>query len=168
MTLGENIEWLQSKANDCGELAQEHMDAGDSAECTRLMKLADKYEQSAEYLKKYEKTEARDMAGQKLNELMLKRGMTCNDLAREVGISAATISRYTANKTVPKANTLGKIAKALNVPVEYLLQENKNKIDDYCNEIIERIDELSLAKLKELSYAIQVEIDAIKQEVQHG
>ena len=47
--------------------------------------------------------------------------MTQRELADKIGISEVTLSRYITGKRMPKAPLIVKIAKALDVPVEHLI-----------------------------------------------
>lgn len=57
-----------------------------------------------------------------LKKLMIERGMTAADIARKTGMTQATLSRYINGKRIPKINSVIKIAKALNVPIELLMK----------------------------------------------
>ena len=57
-----------------------------------------------------------------LKKLMIEREMTAADIARKTGMTQATLSRYINGKRIPKINSVIKIAKALNVPIELLLK----------------------------------------------
>lgn len=57
-----------------------------------------------------------------LKKLMIEREMTAADIARKTGMTQATLSRYINGKRIPKINSVIKIAKALNVPIELLMK----------------------------------------------
>lgn len=59
----------------------------------------------------------------KLKIAMANNCMNINDLAKAANISRITIDKYFSGSREPLTKTLGKIAKALNVPVEYLIDE---------------------------------------------
>lgn len=61
---------------------------------------------------KYERVES---VSNRLREAMYKAEKTQADLARETGISKATLSRYLSGQFEPKQNAVSKIALALNV-----------------------------------------------------
>lgn len=44
-----------------------------------------------------------------------------DELAKKAGISRISLTQYSSGNTNPRTKTLGKIAKALNVPVESLI-----------------------------------------------
>ena len=52
---------------------------------------------------------------------MERQGLTMTDLARLSGLNRSSISRYVSNTIEPKQNAIGAIAKALGVPVAWLL-----------------------------------------------
>ena len=57
-----------------------------------------------------------------LKKLMIERKMTAADIARKTGMTQATLSRYINGKRTPNINSVIKIAKALNVPIELLMK----------------------------------------------
>ena len=57
-----------------------------------------------------------------LKKLMIEREMTAADISRKTGITQGTLSRYINGKRIPKINSVIKIAKALNVPIELLMK----------------------------------------------
>ena len=58
-----------------------------------------------------------------LSLLMVKRGMTQQELSSQSGISQGTISKYRNNKQIPKSKELYAISKALGVKMEYWFGE---------------------------------------------
>lgn len=57
-----------------------------------------------------------------LKKLMIEREMTAADISRKTGMTQAALSRYINDKRNPNINSVIKIAKALNVPIELLLK----------------------------------------------
>lgn len=57
-----------------------------------------------------------------LKKLMIEREMTAADISRKTGITQAALSRYINDKRNPRLNSVIKIAKALNVPIEVLMK----------------------------------------------
>lgn len=57
-----------------------------------------------------------------LKKIMIEREMTAADIARKTGMTQATLSRYINGKRIPNINSVIKIAKALNVPIELLMK----------------------------------------------
>ena len=55
--------------------------------------------------------------------IMEQKGITSFDLSRKTGIAQSTISDWKRKKTNPSADKIMKIAKALDVSVEELLQD---------------------------------------------
>lgn len=66
---------------------------------------------------KYERVEN---CSKRIQEAMYKAEKTQADLARETGISGATISRYISGQFEPKQNAINKMAVALNVAEMWL------------------------------------------------
>ncbi|WP_195199835.1 helix-turn-helix domain-containing protein [Faecalispora jeddahensis] len=58
---------------------------------------------------------------QKMLLAMAVKCMTVGELAERSGISRVALTRFTTGKNNPKPATIGKIAKALGVPVESLV-----------------------------------------------
>lgn len=54
-------------------------------------------------------------------KLLLERGITAYRVAKETGITTATLTSWKQGKYVPKTEKLQKIADYLNVSVEYLM-----------------------------------------------
>lgn len=63
------------------------------------------------------------MIGNRIQEILEKKGMTQADLARKVNMSVAHINRIINGKSEPD-KTVAKIAKALDVPVHALYSED--------------------------------------------
>lgn len=59
----------------------------------------------------------------KLNIAMAKKCITVTELAKKSALSRITLTKVTTNRTNPKPATIGKIAKALNIQVEDLLED---------------------------------------------
>lgn len=58
---------------------------------------------------------------QKLQIAMANKCMSTDDLVRLSGVSRISISKYLSGMRNPRPKALGKIAKALDVPVEKLI-----------------------------------------------
>ena len=54
----------------------------------------------------------------------IKKGLTQMELARLIGVSVATINRIETGKQVIKVDMLNKLANALEIPVNELLDNN--------------------------------------------
>ncbi len=64
--------------------------------------------------------------GDKILYLRQKLDMKQKELADKVGITEATLSRYENGKRNPRGDIAAKLAKALDVTTDYLLNENFN------------------------------------------
>lgn len=62
--------------------------------------------------------------GEKIKHLRIDANIYQEQLAEVVGVSTRSISAYESGRAVPRANTLRKLAKALNVTVEYLTNDD--------------------------------------------
>lgn len=58
----------------------------------------------------------------KLTLAMANACVSINDIAKKSKVSRVSIGRFLSGKTEPKPATIGKIAKALNVKVEDLIE----------------------------------------------
>lgn len=57
----------------------------------------------------------------KINLLRIKKGMSITELAQKSKLAKATVSRVLSNKSDARLDTIGKLAKALNVEVEQII-----------------------------------------------
>lgn len=65
--------------------------------------------------------------GRRTQELRKANNMSQNDLAGQIGISKAQMSRYEAKGVQPPADILNKIADVLNTSVDYLINGNTDE-----------------------------------------
>ena len=69
--------------------------------------------------------------GDKILYLRQKLDMKQRELADKVGITEATLSRYENGKRNPRGDIAAKLAKALGVTTDYLLNENSNDVSQH-------------------------------------
>ena len=62
-----------------------------------------------------------DLLGEKIKYLRKEKGIGQNLLARELGVSNASISYWETGKQIPSAEVVYKIAKYFEVTADYLL-----------------------------------------------
>ncbi len=62
--------------------------------------------------------------GKKIKLARVELDLTQTELARKIGAKQKSISRYEAGKSVPKVETLSKLAKALKQPAAHFLDES--------------------------------------------
>lgn len=72
---------------------------------------------------KYKVGEKMKLSVKKLNLLLANRVMSIEKLSKESEVSKVTLSRMKAGTQEPRPQTLGKIARALGVKVEDLLED---------------------------------------------
>ncbi len=60
--------------------------------------------------------------GERLKSARRREGLNLRDLAEQVGVSAQAISKYERDLDVPSSNVLIRLARALNVKVDYFLR----------------------------------------------
>ena len=70
------------------------------------------------------------MIGNKIKQLRQERGLTQNELAKALGVSAAAIGNYEQGIRFPSAALVSKIADFFNVYVEYLMSDDANSSTD--------------------------------------
>jgi transcriptional regulator with XRE-family HTH domain len=78
--------------------------------------------------------------GTKIVELRKRNNWSQADLARAIDASRDIIGKYERNENSPSVEMALKIAKAFDVPVDYLLGEGKHAA--YDKETIKRLEEL--------------------------
>ena len=98
------------------------------------------------------------MFGKRIVELRKKQGLTQAELARAMGISRSALSLYEIEKREPDIETLRKLASLFNVPVDYILG-NEREVINYvnnptyisCYEIASRIKKIAAISNKNLN-----------------
>jgi len=58
--------------------------------------------------------------GKQIRRAREDRGITMTDLAKIVGVSTAAVSIWEADKSIPRAAMLNRVAKALGITVQFL------------------------------------------------
>ena len=61
------------------------------------------------------------MLGEKISEMLQKRGIQQKELAEQIGITEAAMSRYIAGTREPKPDVIANMATALHTTSDYLL-----------------------------------------------
>lgn len=97
-----------------------------------------------------------DDFGTRLLNMIQRQGLTEQELAKRVGISAATLSRYILGCRQPKVDVLAKIALALGTTSDYLIGIEKEDFDLCHLEMIllEHSKSLSIKEKKKLIFAL--------------
>ena len=70
-----------------------------------------------------------NIIGERIAGLLMEQGKTQRELAKQVGTTAASISRYIKGDRIPKGTILANIAKALQTTTDYLLGNEKDSND---------------------------------------
>lgn len=65
--------------------------------------------------------------GEKIKKLRNEKGLSQEKFGKKTGIHPNHVGKYEANKTVPSADKLRKIAEVLEVSADYLLFDNSPK-----------------------------------------
>ena len=80
--------------------------------------------------------------GTRISELRREKGMTQEQLAKLVGISAPAVSKWETGSSCPDITLLCPLARALDTNVDTLLQFeeelSQERLDEYLNEILEK------------------------------
>jgi len=76
--------------------------------------------------------------GSKITELRKEKGLSRTDLGNLVGTSSAIIGRYERDEMLPSVETAFKIAKALDVSIDFLIGNTTIVLKD--NEMINRVE----------------------------
>ena len=80
--------------------------------------------------------------GTRISELRREKGMTQEQLAKLVGISAPAVSKWETGSSCPDIALLCPLARALDTNVDTLLQFeeelSQERLDEYLNEILEK------------------------------
>ncbi len=69
--------------------------------------------------------------GRTINRYLELNNMSQKDLADKCHLTAVTVNRYISGLRTPKASTLEKIAKALDIPVSTFYEDNPKDINVY-------------------------------------
>src|SRR5690625_5969947 len=69
------------------------------------------------------------MIGERIKRARGASGLSLRNLAEQVGVSHAMIKKYEDNQTMPSSDTLLRIAKTLNVRVEYFFRPASVTLD---------------------------------------
>ena len=70
-----------------------------------------------------------NIIGERIAGLLMEQGKTQRELAKQVGTTGASISRYIKGDRVPKGTIIANIAKALHTTTDYLLGNEKDSND---------------------------------------
>lgn len=66
----------------------------------------------------------------KVKKIMEEKNISQKDLSKKSGITESSVSRYLNSKNEPRMDVIINFAKALEVPVDYLLEEKKRNISN--------------------------------------
>lgn len=92
--------------------------------------------------------------GERMKELIEKKGLTQKDFAKAVGCTEAAISHYIKGDRVPRSSVLTKIAIALDTTSDYLVEGVPTDVKDeliYAKKLIARnVKQMSNAEKREI------------------
>ncbi len=81
----------------------------------------DRLENYAEYTI-MDANEAENRLGERLRTLRMQKGVSQRAFTKQIGINYTQYNRYENGETIPSAESLSKLAEALDVSVDYLLE----------------------------------------------
>lgn len=92
--------------------------------------------------------------GERLKEVINKKGISQKELAEKVGCTDAAISRYIKGNRVPRASVLTKIAIVLDTTSDYLMEGVPTNVTDelkFAKKLIARnVSHMSKAEKREI------------------
>ncbi len=107
---------------------------------------------------------AKTFLADQLRKALFEKRLTQKDLAKKINVDGPMVSRWVTGDKVPTLKSIEKIAKALDLPISYFLEENKFSSSlkkDEDKNIISRMD-LFEEKLKRHEIEIKYLKDKIK------
>ncbi|RZT21357.1 helix-turn-helix domain-containing protein [Fictibacillus sp. BK138] len=84
--------------------------------------------------------------GKQIKKQRLRKGMSISKLAKIADVSKGYLSSIESYKTNPSAHIIQKLAKALEVPVEQLLDVRVEKLDPEWVELVTQAKEIGINK----------------------
>jgi len=96
--------------------------------------------------------------GSTITQLRKERGLSREELGTNAGTSGAVIGRYERDEITPSVEIANKIAKALDVSLDYLVGNSATFVKD--KKILERIEAISHMPTDEQSQIFKI-IDAL-------
>ena len=63
----------------------------------------------------------------KLKKIMANKELSVCELAKKASVSTASVSKYTRGLVEPSIKSIGKIANALNIDVEEIIEDEKEQ-----------------------------------------
>lgn len=78
--------------------------------------------------------------GTKIMNLRKRKGLSQTDFAQAIGASRTMVGNYERNVNAPSIEMIAKIAKVLEVSIDFLIGEGK--IAQYDKEVIKRIEDI--------------------------
>jgi XRE family transcriptional regulator, master regulator for biofilm formation len=84
--------------------------------------------------------------GKQIKKLRLRKGLSITKLAKKAGISKGYLSSIESHKTNPSAHMIQKLAKALEVPVEQLLNIQVELLDPEWVELVSEAKDIGIDK----------------------
>jgi transcriptional regulator with XRE-family HTH domain len=78
--------------------------------------------------------------GERITQLRKQKGLSQQELARQIGVSRTIVGNYERNTNTPSIEVLSKIAKTFDVTIDFLIGEGNTA--NYSKDIIKRIEDI--------------------------
>jgi transcriptional regulator with XRE-family HTH domain len=102
----------------------------------------------------------------RLREQRIEKGLTQIQLARKTGLKQGTLANYEKGKNVPSSIVLSKIATALDVTIEWLLNGGIKSTSRFLEQIIEiYANKKELRNLQDDDHKLELIIEHIKEDL---
>lgn len=73
-----------------------------------------------------------DKIGINISRLRIERGITQEQLGRDIGLTASAISNIECGRSVPSVDTLCKFSELFGVKVDTILSDNRHSSSSWC------------------------------------
>lgn len=83
-----------------------------------------------------------NIIGENIKAIREKRQMTQDELAETAGVHRVTLAKYETGKSIPGADVLGRIAKALHVKADRLLGDESDDLTEDERDMLEYRDQI--------------------------
>jgi len=117
------------------------------------------------------KADIKESISDRIRRLRIQKGISQKEFADQVGLHPAQYNRYEKGENVPATETLGKLADALGVSVDYLYEgETEDAIiadfdDRELLQMFKEIEKFSTDKKEHVKYTLKSYIKAEKHEM---
>ena len=104
----------------------------------------------------------RSFFGEQLKKIMSEKNLTQKDLAEKLGFVHQRISFWTTGRTIPTLASIKKVAAALDVPVNYFIEQNEKKQNDGNIDL-----NFVMTFVNEKTKRLELEVEVLKNKIQN-